>query len=253
MTKNLVLALAVVGMTTLVGCGGDKPKTEASKKVAASYDPATAGTISGKVSFEGSAPKRGTLRMGTDVFCTKAHSTAVLDEELIVSGANELKNAVIRVLDENGTLVYESNETKTSLLDQVGCMYTPHVIAVTNEQPLTIRNSDATLHNVHATGTGKGASFNEAQATAGDEMTKTFSTPEYIKFKCDVHPWMSAYVAVVDNPYVSISDETGSFTISGVPAGEYTIEAWHAKLGTQTAKLTVTAQSATSQNFTFKL
>jgi plastocyanin len=119
------------------------------------------------------------------------------------------------------------------------------------KQPLKIRNDDDTLHNVHAMPT-KSKEFNIGQPNKGMETTRTFASPEVmVKFKCDVHPWMAAYVGVLDHPFFATTGEDGSFTIKDLPPGTYEIVAWHEKLGEQTAKVTV-ADAPVTQEFTFK-
>jgi hypothetical protein len=113
-------------------------------------------------------------------------------------------------------------------------MYDPHVFGMQANQPLKILNSDETLHNVHSL-PEKSTQFNLAMPFKGMELTKKFSKPEVmVKIKCDVHPWMAAYVGVLDHPFFAVSAADGAFQMPKLPAGTYTIEAWHEKFGTQT-------------------
>jgi len=119
-------------------------------------------------------------------------------------------------------------------------------------QPFDIINSDATLHNINAKPTAN-TSFNIAQPVKGMKTTKKFTKPEImVKFKCNVHPWMSAYAGVLDHPFFGVSDEQGAVTIAGLPAGTYTLEAWHETFGTQTQSVSVGDGETTSVEFTFK-
>ncbi|MBI3010751.1 MAG: carboxypeptidase regulatory-like domain-containing protein, partial [Candidatus Omnitrophica bacterium] len=147
---------------------------------------------------------------------------------------------------KSGASPAASAPTQPVTLDQNGCWYTPHVFGIQANQPLEIVNSDATLHNVNAKPTTN-QPFNIAQPVKGMKTTKKFTKPEImVKFKCNVHPWMSAYAGVVNHPYFAVSDEQGAFSITGLPAGTYELEAWHEKFGTQTQTLTV-AEGETKQ------
>ena len=129
-------------------------------------------------------------------------------------------------------------------------MYHPHVFGMMANQPLEIVNDDPTLHNIHALPKNS-KEFNLAQPKQGMKMTKTFDKSEVmVKLKCDVHNWMAAYVGVLDNPFYAVSDEKGSFTIKGLPAGDYEIEAWHEKYGAQSMKVTVGASDTKTVDFT---
>ncbi len=130
-------------------------------------------------------------------------------------------------------------------------MYSPRVIGAMVGQTVEIRNSDETLHNVHSLATNT-KQFNSAMPMKGMTIKKRYQAPEVMaKVKCDVHPWMAAYVGVVDHPFFSVTGEDGSFTISGLPAGTYTIEAWHEKLGTKTAEVTVTEGGSATADLAF--
>ncbi|MBI4000033.1 MAG: carboxypeptidase regulatory-like domain-containing protein [Candidatus Omnitrophica bacterium] len=135
-------------------------------------------------------------------------------------------------------------------LDQKGCQYHPHVLGVQVGQPFEMVNSDPTLHNIHSLAE-KSAQFNLGMPIENMRLKKKFENPEImVKLKCDVHPWMSAYIGVLSHPFFSVSGSDGAFEIKDLPAGEYTIEAWHEKYGTQTQKITVGEESATA-DFTF--
>jgi len=129
----------------------------------------------------------------------------------------------------------------------------PHVQVVEVGQPLQIKNSDATLHNVHAMPNVNGQ-FNEGQPVQGMVSTKKFDKPEIQPFriKCDVHGWMKSFMAVLPHPYHSVSQMNGSFTIGNLPPGTYTLTAWHEKYGTQEQQVTVGAKESKAVTFTFK-
>jgi len=202
-------------------------------------------TITGKVTFTGAAPKAATLKMDADPVCAKAHTKPVKSEEVIVNSNGTLKNCLVYVKSGlSGTYAPSS----TSEIDQVGCIYTPHLLAVQAGQTLTIKNSDPTLHNVQATA-ALNAGFNQAMPPNTPPITHTFDQPEAapIKFKCQVHPWMTAYVGVFSHPFFSVTGDDGSFTIKNLPAGKYTIGVWHEKYGEKTFDVEVTDGGTATQ------
>ena len=137
------------------------------------------------------------------------------------------------------------------MIDQVGCRYTPHVFGMRVGQTLKIRNSDATLHNIHATPAAN-PEFNMGQPIQGMEFDRTFDAAEVmVPFKCDVHGWMNAYVGVLDHPYFAVTGDDGNFDISELPPGDYVVEAWHEELGTQTQNVTVGEGGTAEVSFTF--
>ena len=138
------------------------------------------------------------------------------------------------------------------VLDQKGCLYVPQILAVQTGQKIIVKNSDPCVHNVHTKPTAN-AESNQVQMPGGADLTFTFDKPEpFLKFQCDVHPWMFAWVTVVDHPYFAVSGKDGKFTIKNVPPGKYTLEAAHRKLGTQTAEIEVKDDGA-AQSFTFEV
>ena len=169
--------------------------------------------------------------------------------EVVVGPAGELANVFVYVKDFKGQAPAPSGP---ALLDQVGCQYTPRVSGVQVGQTLEIKNSDSTLHNVHALAKVNNE-FNVGQPVQGMISKKTFDKQEVmIKFKCDVHGWMASYLAVLPHPYYGVSQANGTFTINGLPPGTYTLEAWHEKYGAQTQQIQVGAKEAKQVNFTFK-
>jgi plastocyanin len=205
-----------------------------------------AGDVTGKVSFEGTAPKPNRLRMNADPVCMKAHKDPVFSEEVIVNKNGTLKNVLVYVKDAKGGAAPKGK----TVLDQIGCIYVPRVLGIQVGQELEILNSDPTLHNVHSLSKAN-TSFNQAMPMKGMKLTKKFDKVETFRVKCEVHPWMSAYIGVFNHPYFAVTGDDGSFTLKGVPAGEYTVEAWHEKYGTQTAKVKVDATGKVTADFKF--
>lgn len=250
---RVLLIAAALAWTT--GCGGSS-STESAAPAAQSGSPngkrvdaSTAASVSGRVIFEGTPPARARLDVSADSKCA-ALGRPVLDESVIVADGG-LQNVFVYIKAAPAGYAFDV-PAEPAKLDQDGCVYTPHVLGVRVGQPLEIGNSDPTAHNVHAAATAN-RSFNLGQPFQGMKSAHRFSKPEVmVPFKCDIHPWMSAYVGVVDHPYFAVSDAAGRFTIAGLPPGTYTIEAWHETLGTRSATVTVSAQETKDLSFTFK-
>ena len=208
-------------------------------------------SISGKIAFDGTAPKRKAIKTDADPKCAEMHADApLLAEEVVVNGNGTLKNVFVYIKGGLEGKTFETPKTPVEI-DQEGCHYRPHVFGMMAKQPLKIVNSDDTLHNIHAM-PAKSKEFNIGQPNKGMETTRTFAEPEVmVKFKCDVHPWMSAYVGVLNHPFYSVSGDDGTFTIKGLPAGEYEVVAWHEKYGEQTQKIKVGDGEAKTADFTF--
>ena len=210
-----------------------------------------AGDIQGKITFDGKAPKMKPLRMDADPVCVANNEVAPRKEWLILDENNGLKNVLVFVKESpsNSLTGDYSPPENPAVIDQNGCVYVPHVMGVMVGQKLDILNSDGTLHNIHAL-PKVNKEFNKAMPRSKKQMTVQFDKSEKpFKVKCDVHPWMGAFIGVFDHPYFAVTGDDGSYVISGLEPGDYTIEAWHEKLGSQTANVTVGDSSA---NFTFK-
>ena len=211
-----------------------------------------AGDIQGKITFDGKAPKMKSLRMDADPVCVANNEVAPRREWLILDENNGLKNVLVFVKESSAgsSLAGEFNLPENpAVIDQNGCIYVPHVLGVMVGQKLDILNSDGTLHNIHAL-PKINKEFNNAMPRSKKRMTVQFDKSEApFKIKCDVHPWMGAFIGVFDHPYFAVTGDDGSYVISGLEPGVYVIEAWHEKLGSQTANVTVGDSAA---NFTFK-
>jgi plastocyanin len=214
-------------------------------------DAIAASTINGTVTFDGKTPALRPLAMDADPACAKKHSAPVPNEMLALGSGNTMGNIMVFVskgLPAGKT--YPAPKTPVTL-DQNGCLYKPHVMGIMVGQPYRILNSDGVLHNIH-TLPKINTSYNKGMPPTLKEATTVFDKPETVfHIKCDVHPWMSAYIAVFTHPFFSVTSTDGKFTISGLDAGTYEITAWHEKLGVQTATVTVTGSDTKSQNFKF--
>lgn len=212
-----------------------------------------ASTVTGTITFEGKAPNLPPLKMEADPACAKKHSGPVADERLVLGPGNGMANIMVWV--SKGLPAgkkYPAPKTP-AVLDQKGCQYVPHVMGVMVGQQYRILNSDGILHNVNAL-PKINRGFNKPMPPTMKETTAQFDKEEGIfNIKCDVHPWMNAYVAVFTHPFFSVTGKDGKFTISGLDPGTYTITAWHERLGTQTATVTVAANETKAQNFKFAM
>jgi plastocyanin len=210
-----------------------------------------ASTVTGIVTFTGTPPPPRPLAMDADPVCAKKHSTPAMNEMLVLGTGNTMGNIIVWV--SKGVpagKTYPAPKTPV-VLDQNGCQYKPHAMGIMVGQPYRILNSDGILHNIHSL-PKVNASFNKPMPATIKETTTTFDKAEPIfKIKCDVHPWMEAYIGVFTNPFYSVTAADGKFTISGLDPGTYEITAWHERLGTQTASVTVGASDTKTQNFKF--
>jgi plastocyanin len=212
-----------------------------------------AGTITGTVTFDGKAPALKPLSMDADPACAKKHTAPVPSEMLALGAGNTMGNILVFV--SKGVPAGKTWPVPKTpvVLDQNGCVYKPHVMGIMVGQTYRILNSDGVLHNIH-TLPKVNAAFNKGMPPTLKEATTVFSKPEEVfHIKCDVHPWMSAYLAVFTHPFFSATATDGKFTISGLDPGTYEITAWHERLGTQTASVTVGATDTKTQNFKFAL
>jgi plastocyanin len=198
---------------------------------------ADSGVVQGKVTVKGAPTKEIQIDMSADPKCSVQHKEPAFTQRILVNEKGELRNAFVWV-KEGITQQYDPPATPV-VLNQEGCVYKPYIFGIQVGQELQIKNSDPTLHNVHAVPVVN-REFNLAQPVQGMVTSKKFSKQEVcVKFKCDVHPWMFAYAGVVSHPFFAVTGADGSYKINGLPPGDYTVEVWHNKLGTQEAKLKV--------------
>lgn len=204
-------------------------------------------TISGTVTYVGQVPNLQPIAMDADPACAEKHDGPVQPQTLVLGEGNTVGNIFVQVKDTFAQDDYPPPSTPV-VIDQLGCMYDPHVVGVLAGQPLEFWNSDGILHNVHLT-PKQNREQNLGMPASLTEKAVTLNTPElYVPVKCDVHPWMSAYVGVMTHPYFDVTEEDGAYEIT-VPAGTYTIEAWHERLGTQTQEVTVAAGETATVDF----
>jgi len=252
--------LGIVVAVTVVACGGGSEPSnksgDASSPAATPtgqrVDSATAGSVKGVVTLDGTAPANEAIKMNADPVCIREAKGPQAQETYSVgSDGKSLANVFVYVKDGLGNYAYDT-PTEPARIDQKECRYHPHVFGMRVGQPLEILNSDPTLHNIHAMPKAN-SEFNNGQPIQGMKMTHTFDKPEVmVPFKCDVHGWMNAYVGVLPHPYYAVTKDDGKFELANLPPGTYTIEAWHEKLGPQTQSVTIGQKETKEITFSFK-
>jgi plastocyanin len=203
--------------------------------------------VMGTVSFEGTAPERMLMDMGADELC---HGEGTMDPTLIVNDG-KMENVFVYVSKAPKSMTYPKG-TGSVMLNQVGCMYEPHVLGLQKGQTLSISNGDDVTHNVHSF-SKKNKVFNKSQPKGMDPINETFKRSEdQFAVRCDIHKWMSSFICVTDYPFFAVSAADGKYNLGKLPAGEYELTATHETLGKKTAMVTVSASGASTVDFSFK-
>ena len=210
---------------------------------------AGAGTIKGHVRLNGKLPGNPVIRMGRDPMCSRINAGKQVVQETVMAALDgSLANVFVRL---QGTFSPTPVPSTPVVIDQRACIYRPRVIGVRVGQTVQIKNSDNFLHNVHSF-SAHGGNFNVGQAMAGVIYEfKPKQEEVMMRLKCDVHTWMNAFIGVVTNPYFSVTADTGNFQIDRVPAGTYTIQAWHEAYGFVSKTVTVRAGATATVDFTY--
>jgi plastocyanin len=257
MFQRLVEVLVIPTVTiALIACGGsketkkpviEKPQIARTKSI----DPATVGTVRGVVLFDGNVPGRSRITFSGAGPCRVMHDGPVFQKDAVIQDG-KLKNVFMHIRSGLEEFILPSPPSTEVEIDQKGCIYNPRVTAIRVGQSLTFINSDKLLHNVNVRPEDNRTS-NYAMPRLNQRKSRKFRRSEVmVPIKCDVHPWMRAWIGVMDHPFHSVSTADGSYEIQGLPPGEYELEAWHERFGIQTAKITIKANEATDVGFTFK-
>jgi plastocyanin len=248
-----ILALTASCKTEKKQAPGDVSQaagTGGAPATAASTGPAGDGVVSGTIHFTGSPPKNPTVDMSEEPACKAKYTANPVDSQYVVSNGG-LGNVFVYVKSGLPAGAQYTPPTTPVVIDQRGCEYHPRVFGIQTGQKLEIRNSDPLLHNIKAV-PHKNRGFNISQPTAGMTTTRTFNADEVmVPFQCNVHGWMQAHAGVLNHPFYATSTAEGKYTIKGLPPGTYTLEAWHEKLGPQTATVTVGPGETKTTDFNF--
>lgn len=257
--KALFLALSIMVLVS-AGCGGSDSTGLPPAPTGGgggggatgsgpAYDPSTAtATVSGSIMFEGTPPEMPLIQMAADPFCQQNFAGA-RSQEVVVTDDSKLENVILYVRSGHEGMSY-SVPTEAAVIDQRGCSYTPHAFTMMSGQTLTIRNSDNTLHNIHAWAEVN-TPFNIGQPVQNMETMQVFAQPEMpLPMRCDVHRWMESFIGVFDHPFHTTSGDTGDFTLR-LPPGTYEVVAWHERYGEQVSNVEVAANGTAELNFTF--
>lgn len=232
-----VLTLA----TILAGCGRN-----ASEKSAATTPPGAA-EIVGSVILKGDAPTLPPVDVSAVRECASRHPNGLADDSIVVSSDGKLANVLVYL---KGPYWPDGSGSEPALLDQVGCRYVPHVIGIQTGQKLRIQSSDPFLHNVHGLA-DRNAAFNFAEPGLGAKDLDGWTQPEIFAVKCDVHPWMKAWVGVFDHPWFTVTGPDGAFRLAKAPPGNYTLVAWHERFGQLTRDIKIPASGTVDVQFEY--
>ncbi|MBS1855119.1 MAG: carboxypeptidase regulatory-like domain-containing protein [Acidobacteria bacterium] len=232
--------------------GGEKPAETVRTGPVVSADLVNGATISGKVAFTGTAPAPKPIDMSANPQCERTHKDhPVTAEDIVVNPNHTLRNVFVWIKSGLPALNWAVPSTPATI-DQKFCMYHPHVLGVMVGQNVAISNDDPVNHNIHPV-PQVNEEWNDVQSPGDPPQMRSFAKQEImVPIKCNVHPWMRAYVGVVSHPFFAVTGDDGSFTIKGMPPGTYTVQAWHEKLGTQEVQVTVGAKESKAVDFSYK-
>jgi hypothetical protein len=245
-TKSRIL---LFGLTAIIWISGRRGVNAGSLATSAGSTQGNA-NVRGKVKIEGRVPKAAPINMAADPSCAKQHQTPVLNQDVLTDTNGSLQNVVVFIADGLGDRKFDP-PSQPAVIEQKGCMYLPHMLALQTNQALQVVNHDPTSHNVHVMPTNN-REWNKAEPP-GAKVDDAFSREEIaIPVKCNVHPWMRSYIAVFKHPFFVVTGKDGSFALSNLPPGTYTVKAWQEKLGTSTQRITVGANETKAVDFVFK-
>jgi len=258
MSRKIAGAMIFAAVLLAAGCGGSK--TEQPKEAAKSLhpvqyfhvDPATAGSVHGRIIFKGVKPPRKAISMDADAACQQAnHGKTVYDEPVVTGNDGGLSNAFVYI--KTGLEGKNFEPPKEAVhMEQHGCMFVPRAIGVVTGQNIDVANADPVSHNFHAMPTNS-RDWDQQQSPGAADIEHRFPRPEVmIPVKCNVHAWMRAYIGVMPHPYFAVTALDGSYEWTNVPPGDYTVAVWHEKLGEQTAQLHLAASGKETIDFKFQ-
>lgn len=257
-TKSFWAMAAVAALAVaMISCGGNQQTAEAPETPAPAAPPgkpvdmATVGSVTGTVKLDGTPPRMREINMAATPNCARQHSGPVMTQDVVLGDGSALQNVVV-FLKGNFSAYSFPKATQPQEIDQKGCMYVPHVLALQIGEPLNVVNSDPTTHNIHPM-PKYNREWNESEPPGATPIRKVFTHQEVaMPVKCNVHPWMKAYIAVLDSPYFQVTGKDGSFDLKNVPPGTYTLVAWQEYYGTTQQTITISPKQEQKVDLTFK-
>lgn len=217
------------------------------RAVVAEPQAADEGTLIGRVKIKGEIPKRRKIATNADPKCAAMHPGDLLTDDYVIDAAGNLQYALIYIKEGLGDQKFTIPKTPV-VVEQKGCRFEPHLLGIMVGQELMFRNMDDLMHIVHVVPKSN-REFGFSQAKRGEERPKVFAAKEIIRLFCDVHPWMVAWIHVLDHPFYAVTAADGKFRIKGVPPGKYTIEAWHDGYKAVTQEVEIKAKDTKTLNF----
>jgi plastocyanin len=232
-TKHVVLAGMAMLAASAVAIAGPAP---------------AGGTVSGKVTYEGTPAKMKPIDMSKEPSCAKMYPTPPLAETVVTGAGNSLENVVVYI---SAGAPDDSAPSTAAVFTQKGCRYIPHLLAFQVNQELKIQNEDQTSHNIHPL-PKLNREWNKSQPPGTPPISEKYDKAEIFPVKCNVHPWMHGTFAVLKNSHFAVTGDGGGFTLANLPPGKYTITAYHESYGDQSQEVTISGSETKTVNFVFK-
>jgi hypothetical protein len=208
----------------------------------------TKGIVSGEVILTGTPPKSQVIDMSKEPECVKLNPKQRMTEDTVTGPGNALKNVVVFI--SGGAPGTSAPQAGPVTMNQQNCHYATRVLAFQVEQDVKITNSDPLTHNIHPMPVTN-REWNKVQLKGSPPLVSSFSKPEFIPVKCNLHSWMRAYFAVMPTSYFAVTEEDGQFALPELPPGKYTVTAWHETYGTRNQEVTVLAGQRSTVDFTY--